>query len=163
MHRDRIVRSDRLLVPDRGIDLVDGEDLSRIFYEEEENIVLDRRELYRLSLHRHLLGVVVDDETAARIDAVQVPGLADIPKLGVAPELGLYAGHHLEGIEGLCDIVIRADVQPQDLVVVLALCGEDNDGDGAFLADLERGADPIQTRHHDIDNQEVHLLLIHNL
>ena len=39
---------------------------------------------------------------------------------GVPPQLALYPGDDLQGVEGLGDVVVRPDVQAQDLVGVLA-------------------------------------------
>jgi hypothetical protein len=45
MNRNCIVRADRLLIPDRLVDLVDGEDFSGVFNEQKQDVVLDRCQL----------------------------------------------------------------------------------------------------------------------
>ena len=53
MNRNCIVRADRLLIPDRLVDLVDGEDFSGVFNEQKQDVVLDRCQLYHFSIHGH--------------------------------------------------------------------------------------------------------------
>jgi hypothetical protein len=52
-----------------------------------------------------------------------------------APQDGLDAGLDLQNIERLGHIVVRAVFQPENLIDVLALGGEHDDGHVAVLAD----------------------------
>ena len=54
MNRHRIVRTDRILVPDALIDLVDRKYLPLILHKEKQNVVFNRRQLNRLPVHRDL-------------------------------------------------------------------------------------------------------------
>ena len=73
--------------------------------------------------------------------------------LGPAQD-GLDAGHHLPGAEGLDDIVVRAQLQAHDLVHLLALGGEHDDGDLAGLADLPTDVDAGFAGHHDVQHAQ---------
>ena len=104
-----IVGADGILIPDLFVDLVDGEYLSGILYKEQQDVILNGRELDGLAVHRHLFIFIIDHETAALIDLGAVL-LVQVSKLGVAAELGFDPGHQLQGIKGLCDIIVRPDV-----------------------------------------------------
>ena len=60
MNRNCIVRADRLLIPDRLVDLVDGEDFSGVFNEQKQDIVLDRCQLDEFAVHGYFLIFIVD-------------------------------------------------------------------------------------------------------
>ena len=94
---------------------------------------------------------------------VSRPGPFSAPQGGVAPQLALHPGDHLQGVEGLGDIIVRADVQPQDLVRVLALGREEDDGDVAPLPQPGGGPNPVQLGHHNIHQDQVDLIPLHSL
>ena len=68
MNRNCIVRADRLLIPDRLVDLVDGEDFSGVFGQQQKNVVLDRSQFDGLIIDKYFLGVIVDGESAAFVN-----------------------------------------------------------------------------------------------
>ena len=76
----------------------------------------------------------------------------------IAPQLGAHPGQHLHRIEGLGDIVICAHVQAQHLVSVLALGRQQYDGDVAGLPQLGHGGKSVHHGHHDVHEDEVHVL-----
>ena len=85
------------------------------------------------------------------------------PQGGVPPELRLDPGQDLDGVEGLGDIVVRPDVETQHLVGVLALGGEQDDGDICALPQLGGGPDAVQARHHHVHEDQVDVVLLHQL
>src|SRR5699024_5202545 len=87
MNRHGIIRPDRLFVPDVFIDLVDGKDLALILYKQEENIVLRRRQLHNLAVHRHFLEIIVDGKTSHRVDLFLISGADRAAKLRISAEL----------------------------------------------------------------------------
>ena len=68
------------------------------------------------------------------------------------------AGAELDRVEGLRDIVVRPDVEPEHLVGVLALRRQQDDGDVALLAQLRRGGDAVERGHHHVHEHQVDLL-----
>ena len=66
------------------------------------------------------------------------------------------AGEQFAGIEGLGEIVVRPDVQPQHLVADLRFCGEHQHGRGdLFPADGLQKGDSVHFRHHDVEDDDV--------
>ena len=155
MDGDRPCGIQRSFLPHAAIDLIGGEDRACVLHEKSQDIVLLRREIHFLSVHAYGLGAVIQFDAA---DA-ELGGLhAAAAKLQVAPELRANPRLHLQGVEGLCDVVIRADVEPQHLVAVFALSGQENDGDVGELANLRHGSETVHLGHHDIEENEVDIL-----
>ena len=78
-------------------------------------------------------------------------------------QLGLHARHDLDGVKGLCHIVVRPGSEAEDFVVVLGFCRKQNDGDIGKLAQALHGMKTIQPRHHDIEQHKVDLLVAQGL
>ena len=80
-----IICTNGLLIPDVFINLVDGKDLSLVFHQKEQDIVLDRSKLYRFTVHGHFLGVIIHTQTAHLIQCI----ILDIQaaKLGITPQV----------------------------------------------------------------------------
>ena len=85
-----------------------------------------------------------------------------VAELRIAAELALDARHEFQGVEGLGEIVVRTDIQAQNLIIVFGFGRENDNRDGALLSNLSGGPDAVQSRHHDIDNQEIDRRLLHN-
>ncbi len=85
------------------------------------------------------------------------------PQRGVAAELAFYPGQDLNGVERLGHIVVRPDIEAQDLVRVLALGCEEDDRDILALPELGGGADPVHVGHHHVHEDEMDLPLLHDL
>ena len=81
----------------------------------------------------------------------------------VAPQLAADSGADLQGLEGLGDIVVRSQVQPQHLVRVLAFGGEQDDRGVALLPDGGQGAQSVHDGHHDIQQDQLYLLPLQGL
>ena len=124
-----------------------------------EHVILDGGESHRLPVHRHPLGPVIHGDGP---HGEQAGALVRAPQAGISPQLGLHPGHHLQGVEGLGDIVVRPDVQAQDLVRVLALGGEEDNGHVAPLPQLGGGPDAVQLGHHHVHQDEMDLVLLHS-
>ena len=136
MNSDRIVGPDGFLIPDRGVDFVNREDLTRILYEKQEDVVLNRCEFHLLSVNAYFFCVIVDDESAGTVDSVALLGLVHVSKLCIATELGLHTRYELQRIKGLRDVVIRTDIKTENLVLVFTFCTQDNDGNRAVFPNL---------------------------
>ena len=84
---------------------------------------------------------------------------ARLPPGGGGPaQQRLDPGLDLQNIKGLCDVVSRPVLKPQELVRVLPPGGEHNDGDGGECPDLHAGLQPVQLRHHQVQNNQVVLV-----
>ena len=142
MNRNCIVRADRLLIPDRLVDLVDGEDFSGVFNEQKQDIVLDRCQLDEFAVHGYFLIFIVDLQAAA-FEYVVAHLIVHISQLRVAAELRFHAGDQFQRVEWLRDIIIRTDISAQNLVRILRLRGKDNDRDTAGFTHLQRRPDPV--------------------
>ena len=162
VHRDGVIRADRLLVPNRGIDVVDGEHLAGVLYKQQQNIVLDRGQLDRIAIDGDLLRVIVHDETATGID-IFARCFTHVAELCVPAQLRLYAGHQLERIVRLREIVIGTDIETEDLIVILSLCGEHDDRNRACFTYLQYSVYTIESRHHHIDDQKINFILFHDV
>ena len=79
----------------------------------EEHTVFCLRCGDRLAVERDALGVVVQLDPADRDDRRRLDRRAQLQE---AAQLRFDPRQHLHGVEGLCDVVVRAHAQPQDLV-----------------------------------------------
>lgn len=122
-----------------------------------QNVKFGRRQRHSLAVQRDRFGLVAQRDAAERVFAGGVAGL-HAAELGIAPQLRADARQHLDGVERLCHIVVRADVQPEDLVGVLALRRQQNHRQVVGLAQLHRGVDAVHHRHHDVHQHEVDFL-----
>ena len=153
MHHDGVLGGIRLLVPHPAVDLLGGEDAPQVAHEQIHDLQLRGRQLHRLPVHQQhpLLRLVaqpaVDDLPALALGV-------HVPQLGVPPQLAAHPGHQLLGVEGLGHIVVRPHGQAQHLVGVLALGGQDDDGQVALLPDLHHRRQPVQLGHHHVDEDQ---------
>lgn len=141
MDHDGIVPVKILLAPD-GLEKFFGrDDLAPVLGQHPEDVELNGGEADGPLVERALVGDPVDDK-AAEVDHVPRRGPAPAVVAGIAPELGLDAGHHLKGVEGFGHIVVGPDGEAGDLVHVLGLCREHEDGEMPVLADLPAEGEP---------------------
>ena len=73
----------------------------------------------------------------------------------VTSQLRLDPGYHLQRAERLGDIIIRAQGQPGDLVRLLILGGEHDDGIIMILPDPAAEVKAIAVGEHDIDDGQI--------
>ena len=159
MHSNCVVCSDRLFIPDRLIDLVYRKYSPLVLHEQEQDVVLNGSQFHRLTVHGHFLQVVIDPKTSHFIDLV-LPVLHRSAELRIPAQLRLHPRHQFQRIERLRHVIVRTDIESQYLVRILGLCRKDDDGNAVLLPDLKGGSDPVQLRHHDVNDQQVHVLLL---
>ena len=121
MYRNRIVGADGIFIPYILIDLVDGKDSALVLDKQQQDVVLNGGQLHRFPVHGNLFGLIVDDQSSRLIDLGIL--LSHTAQQGVAAQIGLYPCHQFQRIKGLGYIVIRPDIQSQNLVRVLGLGG----------------------------------------
>ena len=83
--------------------------------------------------------------------------------LAEAAQHRLDAGQHLAGAEGLYDVIVRAQLQAQDAVDLLALGGEHDDRQAAGLADGAADVDARHAGHHQVQHHHVRMEALHHL
>ena len=122
-----------------------------VLHQQLDEIVLLGGQLHRLPVpDRHpLFGV-----------QGQVPGGNEAGGLPLGPsggpaEHGPDAGLQLQDVEGLVDVVVRPAFKADDLVRVLAAGGEHDDGHVGKLPDAHARLQPVDLRHHQIQDDEV--------
>ena len=160
MHRHRSLCGKRFILPDAPVDIGARKHLAGVFEQETENVVLRRGERYLLAVECDALALIVHGDAAERERGVFLRHAAE---LRIAPELCLDSGEDLKRIEGLRDIIVRADGETEDLVVVLALGGDEDDRDVALLAQLCRRRHAVHAGHHDVHEHELYFLALHEL
>ena len=123
MHVHRARPALVLRAPDLVQQAVAVESLFRVLHQVAQKFELAEGEhdLFPVRLHGVLLAVEAD--AAQRQHALAAPGAAADDRLD--------AGDQLHHAKGLGHIVVRAALQPLDLVGLLALGGDHDDGDGA--------------------------------
>ena len=114
MYSHGIICANGVFIPDALINLVNRKNLALVFHQKQQDIVLNRRKLHRLVVHKHFLQIIVNDQPANLVDPPVV--LRRIAKLGIAPKLGFHPRHQLQRVKRLCHIIVRTDIQPQNLV-----------------------------------------------
>lgn len=53
----------------------------------------------------------------------------------------------------------RADIEPEDLIRILALCGQKDDGYVARFSQFRDKAYPVPDRHHNVRKHEMYILV----
>jgi len=68
VHGHCIIRANGLLIPYLLINLINGKYFSRILHQQQQNIVLDGRQLDGIAIHGHLFVVIINLKAAALIN-----------------------------------------------------------------------------------------------
>ena len=76
-----------------------------------------------------------------------------------APQRGLHARAELAHRERLGDVVVGAELEPEDLVDLLGLGGEHDDRDRRARAQAPADLEPVDLRQHHVEHDEVERLL----
>ena len=106
-----------------------------------------RSQRLALAFDRHFTGGEIDGQGAA-LELRLVAGLGP-------PQHGTDAGQQLARVERLGDVVVRAQLESDDLVGVVPAGGDHDQGRVRVLADLARQREPVHARQHQIDEQDV--------
>ena len=114
-----------------------------------------------LPLHGDGLGSIIQHDAADGQGALLLLGTA--AQLGIPPQLAPDSRQHLHGHKGLGDVVIRAHIQAQHLVLGFGLGGEQDDGHIGEFPDFRGGSDAIHLGHHDVQQNQVDILPADNV
>ena len=155
MHVDRSRVAREGVAPDPLEQLVAREHEPAVIQQLPEQVELLRRELDLVVADANLATPCVDVQVAV----VHRLALA-LAALGRrAAEDRLDARDELTGIERLRQVVVGADLEPDDLVDVLVTRRQHQDRHVARLANTARHLDPVDVRQHQVeDDQSGHLL-----
>ena len=83
-----------------------------------------------------------------------------------AAEYGAYTRDKLHHAEGLCDVVVRAAVQTDDLVVLGVLRGQKDDrerGGVGQAAQTAQDGNAVLAGEHDVEQHKIRHMLAHGL
>jgi hypothetical protein len=76
-----------------------------------------------------------------------------------AAEHGADTGEELARVHGLRQVVVRPELEADDAVRLVALRGEHEHRDGALLAEPAEHVETVETRHHHVEDDDVHAAL----
>ena len=88
------------------------------------------------------------------------PGTAGWIRLQDAAHHGANAGNQLARIEGLCHIVVGAEFQSQNAVVMFAESREHDNGQIGRAPETAANTDAAFSREHHVENDEIGLALL---
>ena len=113
VYRHRIVNGDRRFVPHGAVEFRRREDLAGVLHEIIQDVIFLRRERDLLAVERDALGIVVECNAA---DRQLRRGFDRRAQLQEPSQLRFDSRQHLHGVKGLCDIIVRAHAETQNLV-----------------------------------------------
>ena len=133
--------------PGLGQELLPGQAHVSVFDEDAQESELLGRQVHPLPLLQDLVGVPADDEIVDPILRLRPVG---------PPEDRLDPGQELRHLEGLHDVVVRAQAEAPDLVGGGAPGGEK---DGGHVPDLFKDTKALHVRQHHVQEHQVEPLL----
>jgi len=138
--------------------LVAREDLARVPHEEDEQLELLGRQAHALAVQQHGPLPLGDGQPPA---AQQGLGRGRVAAgLVKAAQDRADAAHDLAQVKGLGDVVVRAGLQAQELVVHAAARGEHDDGHVVGLRQHPAHVHAAQVRQHPVQQHQVRPLLL---
>ena len=153
--------ADALHVPDLGKQFFLAEYMVGILCEECEKVEFLRGEI---------LLFAVDPYSSRGLVDLEIPDLNNIVGLLAGADQSLVAGHvrlhardKFARAEGLCDIVIRTKAETADLVDIVLLGGDHEDRHISVLADPFAHFKSVHARKHQVQDDQVKLLLERSL
>ena len=81
----------------------------------------------------------------------------------VPPQLGLDPGNHLQGIEGLCDVVVGPDGQAHDLIPVQPPGCEHDNGAIGLLPDLLAELKTVRIGEHHVQKRQIQVCVLNTV
>ena len=148
------------LLPDGFIEGLGGKHLAGILHQQMQNGIFRGSQGYGLTLHQYGLGTVIQGDSADGqfVLGCQRPGT----QLGIAAQLAADSRQHLHGNKGLGDVIIGTYVQAQHLILCLRLGSQKNNGGIGQLPDLGGGGNAVHDRHHNIQQNQVDIMLFYD-
>ena len=147
-----------LHAPDAGKQRFAGKDLPDVFHKELQKLVFLECERNAPLIHRYGVAALVKRDAAAG-KALRRPGRG-------AAQHGADARDHLHHAEGLGKIIVRAGIQPDDLVILAAAGGRKDDGElrrERGGAQLFQYFNAVLAGQHDVEQDKLRRLRTHRL
>lgn len=123
--------------------LIPGKDHALILRQLQQKVEFLGRQVDRLAVHRHGAGLLLDAQPAEGR-----PGSPLLP--AGAFQHRAHPGHQLLGAERLGNIVVRAQIEAQQLVIFLTPGGEHDDRGLGKLPQLPQRLKAVLPRHHHV-------------
>ena len=120
--------------------------------EQREQLELDERQLDGLAAHLDRAAGQVDHDVAA-VDHL-VPPAGEV-RGRRPPQERADATAELADRERLRDVVVRAELQPEDLVELVVARRQHDDRDGALGPQPPAHLEPVDAGQHDVEHDEV--------
>ncbi len=136
--------------------LAPREDDARLGGEQREQLELDERQLHGLAPYLDRPPWEIDHDVAAVDQLVAATGQVGRRR---TPEKRADATSELADRERLRDVVVRAELETEDLVELVVAGGQHDDRDGALRAQAPADLEPVHSRQHDVEDDEVDVLL----
>ena len=127
-----------------------------------QDLELDERQLRLVAADPDRALGEVDPQLADDERRLVGRGLGRPAHLG-APQRGLDPARELAHRERLGDVVVGAELEPDDLVDLLGLGGQHDDRDRAAAAQPAADLEPVDPRQHQVEHDEVERLLVEAL
>ena len=141
----------RRVAPDARHQLVAREDAPRVAREEPEEVELLRRQPHLAARLPHVA------RPALELDVAEAELLVVDPGRRRAAQDALHARRELAGRERLRDVVVRAELEPDDAVRLLAAGGQHDHREVRARADPAAELEPVRAREHHVEDDEVGL------
>ena len=125
----------------------------RILRQEGEQVELLRRELRLFPVDPHAPRGLVDLDAADFDDVVLVDICAD--EAIISGQMRLHPRHQLTRRERLRDVIVCAQSQTANLVDVILLGRDHQDGGVEPLADLAADVEAVHSRQHQVEDEEI--------
>ena len=151
MHVDEACVTSRLVAPDPGEQIVTREHAARLPRERAQKLELGRGQLHLPITGDGLDAAAVDHESAE----AELFGTGALVRHLRAAEQRFDPREQLVVVEGLADVVVRADTEADDTIRWLLLGGDEQDRDVGVASELEAEADAIEARHHHVEGHDV--------
>ena len=145
---DRAVVDHAIAAPDLLHQRLAAEHAAGPRREEVEKIELERRERDRFS-------VALDDATAPdRCEDRRCSSTRSVSSAARAPQQRAHPRHQLGGAERLRDVVVGADLEPEQLVALAGPRRHHEDRDVAVAADAARHLEPVEPGQAEVEHDE---------
>lgn len=146
VHFDEIRSRIKARFPHLGEELAPRGDLVHLVEQVQKKCVLSGSYVERLVLERDPMGDAIDFQLAA----------SELRKTVSAPNEGAYAGNELFDFKRFDEVIIRAGVEADDLLLRLAAGGEHQDrGDATRLPKFANDFQAIAIGKHPVDDEEI--------
>ena len=152
---ERLGVADVVTAPDAVDELHPGEDPSGVAQQHLQQLELLERQRGRPPSDGDRVPLDVHPDRACLQG-----GREQLLRLGEPAQHGLDPGQQLARRVRLGDVVVGADLQPDDLVDLAVLGGQHDDRHGAALAQLPAHVDAGQAGQHEVEQDEVGAVLV---